>query len=102
MMAGLLGCTASAPMRPDVMAGPMLRARRPENVRKIFELIGLKVPAGAGGRGGFGGAAAGSDNGTGSYLVTLKIGDKTYKQVLKIERVSGGDTGFSPFGGDEH
>jgi hypothetical protein len=34
--------------------------------------------------------------------VTLKVGDKSYRQVLRIERVSGGDTGFSPFGEDEH
>ena len=33
---------------------------------------------------------------------TLKVGDKSYKQVLKVERVSGGDTGFSPFGDEEH
>jgi hypothetical protein len=73
-------------------------------VKKIFELIGLKMPAGGGGRGagGFGGGAAGSDNGTGAYLVTLKVGDKTFKQVLKVERVSGGDSGGSPFGGDDH
>ncbi len=97
--------TAPRPGTPDAAAeggGANRGAAEPENVRKIFELIGLKVPAGPGGRGGFGGAAVGSDNGTGSYLVTLKIGDKTYKQVLKIERVSGGDSGGSPFGGDDN
>ena len=79
--------------------GPQ-RGPEPENVRKVFDLIGLKVPAGAG-RGGFGGGAGGSEAGTGTYLVTLKVGDKTFKQVLKIERMSGGDSGGSPFGGDE-
>jgi len=29
------------------------------------------------------------------------VGDKTYKQVLRVERVSGGDSGFSPFGVDD-
>ena len=80
--------------------GPPARGPEPENVRKIFDLIGLKVPAPAGrGFGGFG--AGGGEVGTGSYLVTLKVGDKTYKQVLRVERVSGGDAGFSPFGEDD-
>ena len=87
--------------------GPGGRVPETDAVKKIFELIGLKLPAGQGGRGGggggaFGGAGGGSEQTTGSYLVTLKAGDKTYKQVLKIERVSGGDSGFSPFGGDNH
>ena len=81
--------------------GGQARGPEPENVKKIFDLIGLKVPAG-GGRGGFGGlGGGGSEASTGQYLVTLKVGEKSYKQVLKIERVSGGDSGFSPFGGDD-
>jgi hypothetical protein len=81
--------------------GGQARGPEPENVKKIFDLIGLKVPAG-GGRGGFGGfGAGGSEASTGQYLVTLKVGDKSYRQVLRIERVSGGDSGFSPFGGDD-
>jgi hypothetical protein len=41
---------------------------------------------------------------TGDYVVTLTVGGHTYKQVLRVERVSGGDdTGFN-FGSndDEH
>ncbi|MHB1313093.1 MAG: WD40/YVTN/BNR-like repeat-containing protein, partial [Gemmatimonadaceae bacterium] len=80
--------------------GPQARGPEPENVKKIFGLIGLKVPAAAGrGFGGFG--AGGTEASTGQYLVTLKVGDKSFKQVLKVERVSGGDSGFSPFGGDD-
>jgi len=88
--------TAPRPGTPDAAAeggGPNRGAAEPESVRKIFELIGLKVPAGAGGRGGFGGGGAGSEANTGSYLVTLNVGDKTYKQVLRIERASGGEAG---------
>ena len=70
-------------------------------VKKIFELIGLKVPSAGGRGGGFGGFGGAAENATGSYLVTLKVGDKTYKQVLRVERVSGGDSGFSPFGVDD-
>ncbi|MBM3907316.1 MAG: hypothetical protein FJ363_04450 [Gemmatimonadetes bacterium] len=85
---------------PAAAAGPQ-RGPEPESVRRIFDIIGLKMPAGGrGGFGGFGGFAA--EQGTGTYLVTLKVGDKTYKQVLKIERVSGGDGGGGfPFGEDD-
>lgn len=83
---------------PAAAAGPQSRGPEPENVRKVFDLIGLKVPAG-GGRGGFGGfGAGGAEAGTGSYLVTLKVGDKTYTQVLRIERVSGSGSAGTPFG----
>jgi hypothetical protein len=35
--------------------------------------------------------------GTGDYLVSITVGGQTYKQVLRVERVSGGSgTGF-PF-----
>ncbi len=69
-------------------------------VKKVFALIGLKVPAPAG-RGGFGGfGAGGGEASTGTYLVTLKVGDKTYKQTLRVEGASGGG-GFSPFGEDD-
>jgi photosystem II stability/assembly factor-like uncharacterized protein len=76
--------------------------RGPESaaVRTVFDLIGLKMPAPAGR--GFGGFGGGSEAGSGSYLVTLKVGDNTYKQLLRIERVSGSGTaaGF-PFGQDD-
>ena len=48
-----------------------------------------------GGGGGRGGAQAPVVN-TGDYLVTLMVGGKSYKQVLRVERMSGGDdTGFA-------
>lgn len=91
------GLVADATAGGGVQRGP-----EPENVRRVFDIIGLKMPAPAGrGFGGFG--VGGSEASTGSYLITLKIGDKSYKQVLKVERVSGGESaGFSFFGDDEH
>ncbi len=53
---------------------------------------------GGGGRGGgFGGGGASAVN-TGDYLVTLKAGGNTYRQLLRVERASGGDDSGSPFG----
>ena len=73
----------------------------------------LLRPAGQrGGRGGgfgalfgFGGGGRGAGQApvvnTGDYLVTLTVGGRTYKQVLRVERMSGGDdTGFN-FGSDD-
>ena len=79
-------------------------ASEPANVLKIFQLIGIKPPAPAGGRGGggFGGGAAGGFTvGTGDYLVTLTVGTTTLKQKLHVERVSGGDDAGNPFGMDD-
>ncbi len=76
-------------------------------VKKIGDIIGLKMPAGpGGGRGGnfaaFGGAGGGNFTaGTGDYLVTLTIGNTTLKQKLHVERVSGGDDAFGGFGADD-
>src|SRR5690242_17079739 len=54
-----------------------------------------------GGGGGRGGGQAPVVN-TGDYLVTLTVGGRTYKQVLRVERMSGGeDTGFN-FQDEEH
>ena len=99
---------APRPGTPEAAAegGGVQRGQAPESeaVKKVFELIGLKVPAGPGGRGGGGGFAGfggAPEQGTGAYLVTLKVGDKTYKQVLKVERVSGGDSGFGGFFDDD-
>ena len=66
----------------------------------------LRVPGartgGRGGRGGgFGGGQAPTVN-SGDYLVTLKIGGQTLKQLLRVERVSGGDDSGSPFQEEEH
>lgn len=80
-----------------------------DKVRRVFDIIGIHLPAGGGGRGGFagfagfGGFGGGGQftAGTGDYLVTLVVGSQTLKQKLHIERVSGaGDSGF-PFGGDD-
>jgi len=56
---------------------------------------------GGGGFGGFGGRGAQAPVvASGDYLVTLTVGGKTYKQLLRVERVSGGDD-TSAFGFDE-
>ena len=74
-----------------------------DKVRKIFDIIGLKVPGG-GGRGGGGGGRGGAGlpggftASTGDYLVTLVIGGQTYKTKLHVERVSGSGDDNSPFG----
>jgi hypothetical protein len=74
----------------------------------------LRPPGQRGGRGGgggfgnlfgFGGGGRGAGQApvvnTGDYLVTLTVGGRTYKQVLRVERMSGGDdTGFN-FGSDD-
>ena len=71
-------------------------------VQRIFQLIGLKVPGGGGGRGGGGGGGrgggGGSVQGTGDYLVTMTVGTQTLRTVLHVERVSGGDDPGNPFG----
>ena len=67
----------------------------------------LRPPGQRGGRGGGGGFGAlfggGGGRGgsqapvvnTGDYLVTLTVGGRTYRQLLRVERMSGGeDTGF--------
>jgi hypothetical protein len=51
------------------------------------------APAGGRGGGGGGGPATPVVD-TGDYLVTLRVGGQTQRQVLRVERVSGGeDTG---------
>jgi photosystem II stability/assembly factor-like uncharacterized protein len=74
------------------------------NVVKVFGLIGIRPPAGGrggGGGGGRGGAPGAFMANTGEYLVTLKVGDQTLRQVLRVERVSGGDDVANPFGGEK-
>jgi photosystem II stability/assembly factor-like uncharacterized protein len=72
-------------------------------VQRIWELIGMNAPAAQGGRGGGGfGAFAGAGlAATGDYLVEATIDGKTYRQTLRVERVSGGGEGANPFGGDD-
>jgi photosystem II stability/assembly factor-like uncharacterized protein len=65
-------------------------------VRKVFELIGLPVPAqGRGGFGGFGGF--GSTATTGDYGIVLQIGTTVQKQMLRVEN-TGAAGGGNPFG----
>ena len=70
----------------------------PGGFQELQEL--LRVPGQPGGRGGRGGGFGRGGQApvvnTGDYLVTLTIGGKSYKQTLRVERVSGGeDTGFN-------
>ena len=66
----------------------------------------LLRPPGQQGRGGFGGFGGRGNQApvvaSGDYLVTLTVGGKTYKQLLRVERVSGGDdTGSFGFDDEE-
>jgi hypothetical protein len=67
----------------------------------------MNPPNIGGGRGGGGGGFAAFGGvgpqtaGTGDYLVSMTVNGQTYKQVFRIERVSGGGDGASPFGEDE-
>ena len=69
----------------------------------------LRPPGQGGGRGGggFGGGFGGGRGGpgpvvaAGDYLVSLTVGGKTYKQLLRVERVSGGDDAGRPGFGDD-
>ncbi|HVT38021.1 MAG TPA: hypothetical protein VHE78_03185 [Gemmatimonadaceae bacterium] len=72
----------------------------PANVTKVFQMIGLRPPAG-GGRGGGGGGRGGGGPvvSTGDYLVTIVVGTQTLRTTLHVERVSGGDDVGNPFGG---
>ncbi len=79
-------------------------AANPESadVIKIFGIIGMKPPAGGGGRGGRGGGGGARGAvvaGSGEYLVTMTVGGQTYKQVLRVEHVSGSEEGGFQFGG---
>ena len=78
-------------------------------VAKIFQIIGLPMPAGAGGRGGRGGGGGGGGGGrggagggftasTGDYAVVLIVGGTTMKQKLRVENM-GAAGGGNPFGG---
>ncbi|HEY4100812.1 MAG TPA: hypothetical protein VGM20_08040 [Gemmatimonadales bacterium] len=74
------------------------------NVIKIFDIIGIKPPAGGrGGRGGGGGGrgGAGSLVGTGDYLVTMTVGGHSYRQTLHVERINGGSDVQQGIGGKE-
>jgi hypothetical protein len=81
----------------------------PGGAQEFGELLrppGQRGGRGGGGFGGLFGFGGGRGNqapvvNTGDYLVTLQVGGRTYKQVLRVERMSGGDdTGFN-FGSDD-
>ena len=59
---------------------------------------GMAMFFGGGGRRGGGGAPT---VGTGDYLVSITVGGQTYKQVLRVERVSGSGGGGFPFEEDD-
>jgi hypothetical protein len=61
---------------------------------------GLGALFGGGGAGGRGRGAA-PVVASGDYLVTLTVGGRSYKQLLRVERLSGGDDSGSGFGGDD-
>ncbi|MFL5911681.1 MAG: hypothetical protein ACJ768_14045, partial [Gaiellaceae bacterium] len=82
----------------------------PGGAQEFQEL--LRPPGQRGGRGGGGGFGGlfgfGGGRGnqapvvnTGDYLVTLQVGGRTSKQMLRVERMSGGDDTGSNFGSDE-
>ena len=97
----------AAPRPAGGAGGPNLaelqqRAQQMQNaasnpaVRKVFELIGLPVPA-QGGRG-FGGLGGGGSSATtGDYGVVLQIGNTIQKAILRVEN-TGAAGGFNPFG----
>ncbi|MCX5762918.1 MAG: hypothetical protein NTW72_15690 [Gemmatimonadetes bacterium] len=60
---------------------------------------GMGALFGGGGRRGGGGAGL---VGTGDYLVSITIGGQTLKQVLHVERISGGAGGGFPFQDEKH
>lgn len=67
-------------------------------VRRVFDLIGLPVPA-TGGRGGFGGALAGGGMAnTGDFAVVLQVGGTVMKQRLRVENM--GAAGGAPIRSD--
>jgi photosystem II stability/assembly factor-like uncharacterized protein len=75
-----------------------INAAFPGGFRELQDL--LRYPGqrtGGRGFGGFGFGGGAPIVNSGDYLVTLKIGNQTYQQVLRVERVAGGEQGDSPF-----
>ncbi len=77
-----------------------------EAFSELLRVPGSHVTAGRGAFALFGGGGGGRSNqppvvNTGEYLVTLKVGNQTSKQVLRVERVSGGEDVSSGFGVDD-
>ena len=87
---------AQARGQAGARAGGETPAMDPSEMREIAQLF--RAP-GSRGFGGFGRGGA-PTVGTGDYLVTMTVDGKKYTQVLRVERVRGGDSdGF--FGGGE-
>jgi photosystem II stability/assembly factor-like uncharacterized protein len=70
----------------------------------LFQIPGRAPERGRGGFGalfgGGGGRGAAPVVPSGDYLVTLTVGGRTYKQLLRVERLSGGDDSGAAFGED--
>jgi photosystem II stability/assembly factor-like uncharacterized protein len=73
----------------------------PGGAQELQQLLRPPGQQGRGGGGGFGRGNQGPTVASGDYLVTLTVGGKTYKQLLRVERVSGGDDVGGAFGGDD-
>ena len=72
-----------------------------QELQQLLRPPGQQGGRGGGGFGGFGGRGGQAPVvASGDYLVTLTVGGKTYKQLLRVERVSGGDD-TSAFGFDD-
>ena len=83
--------------RGGAAAGPPDQQQLMSVLQAVAGRSGMAMFFGGGGRRGGGG---GGLVGTGDYLVSITVGGQTYKQVLRVERVSGGSgTGF-PFSED--
>ncbi|MHB1310656.1 MAG: WD40/YVTN/BNR-like repeat-containing protein [Gemmatimonadaceae bacterium] len=88
---------------PGAAAAPGAPAMPDQNelmsvMRAVMGRGGMGALFGGGRRGGGAGLV-----GTGDYLVTITAGGQTMKQVLHVERVSGGEGGGFPFDeNDEH
>ncbi|MFL5606043.1 MAG: WD40/YVTN/BNR-like repeat-containing protein [Gemmatimonadaceae bacterium] len=77
-----------------------------EALTELFQIPGRPPERGGlgtvfGGGGGGRGRNAAPVVASGDYLVTLTVGGRTYKQLLRVERLSGGDDSGSAFGEDE-
>jgi hypothetical protein len=77
-----------------------------EALTELFQIPGRPPERGAGGFGAlFGGGGRGRGASapvvaSGDYLVTLTVGGRSYRQLLRVERLSGGDDSGSAFGND--
>ena len=78
-----------------------------EALTELFQMPGRPPERGNGGFAAFFGGGGGRRGASapvvqsGDYLVTLTIGGRTYKELLRVERLSGGDDISSGFGGDD-